>query len=57
MQQELRRLADQAVADGDDSFTFGVLHAREDHHQEAIEERAWTAWATLSKRKRVDWLG
>ncbi|MEP7088935.1 MAG: CYTH and CHAD domain-containing protein [Nocardioidaceae bacterium] len=56
-QQELRRLADEAVADGDDSFTFGVLHAREDDDQAAIEERAWTAWATLSKNKRVDWLG
>lgn len=46
-QQELRKLAQAAVLGGEDSFTFGVLHAREDQHQEDAEERAWTAWADV----------
>ncbi len=55
-QQELRTLARGALVDGEDSFAFGVLHAREDHHQETTEERSWVAWADASKKERLEWL-
>lgn len=55
-QEELRKLGDAAVTDGDDSFTFGVLHAREARNQEATEEHLWAAWATAAKQKQRRWL-
>jgi CHAD domain-containing protein len=55
-QEELRKLGDAAVADGEDPFTFGVLHAREDLNQDVTEERMWDAWAKASKKKLRKWL-
>lgn len=55
-QEELRKLADAAVTDGDDSFTFGVLHAHEDRNQDDTEKHVWAAWAKASKKKHRNWL-
>lgn len=55
-QEELRKLADAAVVDGDDSFTFGVLHAHEDRNQDNTENHVWAAWAEASKKKHRKWL-
>lgn len=55
-QEELRKLGDAAVTAGDDSFTFGVLHAREDRNQDDTEKRMWAAWAKAAKEKQRSWL-
>jgi CHAD domain-containing protein len=54
--QWLRDLADKAAAEGDDGFTFGVLHAREEQSAQAAEERLDEVWRKASKKKRRRWL-
>jgi CHAD domain-containing protein len=55
-QSWLRELADQATTEGDDSFTFGVLHAREDAAAETAQARMTKAWRRASRKKRHRWL-
>jgi CHAD domain-containing protein len=55
-QSWLRELADQATTEGDDSFTFGVLHAREDAAAETAQARMTKAWRRASRKKRLRWL-
>ena len=54
--QELLRQADQAAADGDNAFTFGVLHAREEAHAAAIEAHFARVWRRASRQKLRRWL-
>lgn len=52
----LRDLADRADAEGDSSFTFGVLHVREEHATRKAEARLEKAWRRASRKKRRRWL-
>ncbi|HSE09944.1 MAG TPA: CHAD domain-containing protein [Nocardioidaceae bacterium] len=54
--QWLIDLADKAAAEGDDSFTLGVLHAREEQIAETAEARLEKTWRTAAKKKRRRWL-
>lgn len=56
MRPELRRLADEAAADGDNAFTFGLLHAREEAMAAEREAEFADAWALLAKKKHRRWL-
>ncbi len=55
-QHELRRFADRAAGDGENAFTFGVLHAREEETTEKAEAKFAKAWDTASRSKLRRWL-
>lgn len=52
----VRRLGVQAHLDGDTSFTFGLLHAREQARTDAAERRYRRAWARADRKKLRRWL-
>jgi CHAD domain-containing protein len=55
-QSWLRDLADAATAEGEDAFTFGVLHAREEVLVDTAEARLGKAWKKASRKKHRKWL-
>ncbi|MGH3372509.1 MAG: CHAD domain-containing protein [Nocardioidaceae bacterium] len=55
-QQELRRLADRAAADGDNAFTYGVLCAREQVRAASLETRFRKVWSAASAKKLRRWM-
>jgi CHAD domain-containing protein len=52
----LRDLADAAVAEGEDAFTFGVLHAREEVLVDTAEVQLAKAWRKAARKKNRKWL-
>jgi CHAD domain-containing protein len=52
----LRDLADAATAEGEDAFTFGVLHAREEVLVDTAEARLAKAWKKAARKKNRRWL-
>ncbi|MFI5566597.1 CHAD domain-containing protein [Streptomyces sp. NPDC051740] len=50
--QTLRELAAVAHAAGESAFTYGILHAREEHRAERAEAALPEAWATITKDLR-----
>jgi CHAD domain-containing protein len=52
----LRDLADDAAAEGEDTFTFGVLHAREEVLADACEKDLAKAWKKAARKKNRRWL-
>lgn len=55
-QVELRQLADRAAADGENAFTLGVLHAREEAGVAKAEAQFTKAWRAASSKKLQRWL-
>jgi CHAD domain-containing protein len=49
-------LADRAAAAGEDTFTYGVLHARALADAEALDRRFTEVWAEASRPKLRRWL-
>ena len=45
------------LTDGENGFTFGVLHGLESGHAERDRERFDDAWRALSAGKSTRWLG
>ena len=52
----LLRLADHAVDDGHNAFTFGLLYAREEAVTMAAEARFPTAWERASEKRLRNWI-
>jgi CHAD domain-containing protein len=52
----LRDLADVAASEGEDTFTFGVIHAREELVAETAEARLAKAWKKAARKKHRKWL-
>jgi CHAD domain-containing protein len=52
----LRRLAVEAHRDGDNAFTYGVLHAHEQRRGVETEAEYVTAWENASRKKLRRWL-
>ena len=52
----LRRLAIQAHLEGQDTFSYGRLHAIEQSRAEGIEDRLPSAWDRVAARRRRRWL-
>ena len=52
----LRRVGAAAHLDGEDTFTYGRLHAIEQSHAEQIEARLPAAWDRISARRRQRWM-
>jgi CHAD domain-containing protein len=52
----LRRLAIQAHLEGQDTFSYGRLHAIEQSRAERIEDRLPSAWDRVAARRRRRWL-
>jgi CHAD domain-containing protein len=52
----LRELAGRAAAEGGETFTFGVLHAREEAVAEVCEKDLAKAWKKASRKKHRRWL-
>jgi CHAD domain-containing protein len=55
-QQALRRLAAQAHSRGEDTFTYGLLHAREETRAAAVEAEFAAAWKHTSRKSLPRWL-
>jgi CHAD domain-containing protein len=54
-QRRLSQLAEDAAHDGEDSFTFGVLHTREQAAAEEMEARFTRAWSKASRKSLRAW--
>ena len=54
---DLRRLGVQAHLAGENGFTFGLLHAREQARAEAAAARFWTLWADVEPPRTDRWAG
>ena len=54
---ELRRLGAASHGAGENGFTFGLLHAREQSGGDAAVGAFDAAWERLRARKAVRWLG
>lgn len=54
--KELQGLADRAVAVGQDSFTFGVLHSREETIAKETHDEFAAAWRQASDKTLRGWL-
>lgn len=54
--EALHRLAINANADGENEFTFGLLHAREAQHAAAVRKKAAKAWKRAGNRRKTAWL-
>lgn len=52
----LTRLGDRAAAEGENAFTFGVLHAREQAAARAIEARFPSVWHDAADKRRRRWI-
>jgi CHAD domain-containing protein len=52
----LRSMADHAAEQGEDTFTLGVLHAREEHDGDELEAAFGPVWARARKKKLRRWL-
>jgi CHAD domain-containing protein len=55
-QEWLRELADVVAAEGEDTFTFGVIHAREEVLAETSEARLAKTWKKAARKKYRKWL-
>ena len=53
---DLRGLAIRAHADGETSYTYGVLHERMNERARRFAERAEHQWRRANRRKRTDWM-
>jgi CHAD domain-containing protein len=52
----LRRVATQAYLEGQDTFSYGRLHAIEQARAEQIEDRLPSAWDRVAARRRRRWM-
>jgi CHAD domain-containing protein len=55
--EHLVRLAAVAAGEGEASFTWGRLHAREQRHAEELDARWDDVWQRASRKKLRRWLG
>jgi len=55
--QALRQLALDAYDNGENTFTYGLLHERETALAEALGRRAHRTWKRANRRKRTAWMG
>jgi CHAD domain-containing protein len=51
-----RELGVAAQQAGESSFSFGVLHEREDHLALALADEAWSTWQRAARRKYSEWM-
>lgn len=52
----IRQLALRAYADGENTFTYGLLHQRAAEHAAHAEHQGTRAWKHANKRKRTAWM-
>lgn len=52
----LRTLAARAHAEGENAYTYGVLHERLAAHRARTAEQARRAWRRANRRKRTGWM-
>jgi hypothetical protein len=55
--ERLREYGMQAHLEGDNTFTFGRLHALEQARAERAEADFATAWSKLRKKQKRRWVG
>ncbi len=55
-QDTIRELAAQAQLAGESSFSFGVLHEREQRQALALAGQAWPAWKRAARGKHAGWM-
>ncbi|WP_148613272.1 CYTH and CHAD domain-containing protein [Nocardioides rubriscoriae] len=53
---DLVRIAHEATAAGENAFTYGVLHARDQARSRELEAEFELVWASASRRGLRDWL-
>lgn len=54
---DLRPLAASATAAGESAFTYGLLHAREEHRRDRLESELVEAWDHTRRKRLRRWLG
>ena len=52
----LRDLAVQAFLAGENAFTYGLLHEREDARIRELQDEAWRVWEKASAGRQHRWL-